>query len=68
MGNSQGVEDSVGGQNMIMVAGIFRSRLLQSIEEAERLLGKPPNTPQTIVVFFHHHTTLFNNAQVNAFL
>ena len=68
MGNSQGVEDSVGGQNMIMVAGIFRSRLLQSIEEAERLLGKPPNTPQTIVVFFHHHTTLFNNAHINAFL
>lgn len=68
MGNDQGVEDSMGGKSMIMVASIFKGRILQSIEEAERLLGKPPNTPQTIVVFMHNHTTLFNNAHINAFL
>ena len=51
MGNDQGVEDSVGGKSMIMVASMLKSRIVQSIEEAERLLGRPPNTPETIVVF-----------------
>ena len=51
MGNDQNSEGSVGGKNMIMVANFYKGAMMQSIEDAERLLGKPPNTPQTFVVF-----------------
>ena len=39
-----------------------------SIEEAERMLGQPPNTPQVVAVFHHNYTRMVNNAYLNAFL
>ena len=71
MGNSQGTGDqvvSVGGKSNIIPASMLCSRIMWSIEEAERMLGQPPNTPQVVVVFQHNYTRRVNMSWLNAFL
>lgn len=68
MGNSQTNEDSVGGKNLIPAAGLIKNWLFWSIEEAERLKGSAPNTPEVTVVFHRHYTRQIVNGYLNAFI
>ena len=71
MGNKQtngNTEGKVVGKNMIYVASVLASRLMWSMDEAERIKGSPPNTPEVIVVFHHNFTRIFNMAYLTAFI
>ena len=59
---------SCGGRSMIPAPGFIRNAIFWSIEECERLLGHPGNTPSITVVFQQNYTKLLNQAVIAALL
>lgn len=60
--------DSVGGKSMIFIPYFLRSRLLDSMDIAERLKGSPANTIEIYVVTVVHYRNSTPYAWVGAFL
>ena len=60
---------SVGGKNLINEALMFKTALIWTIAEAERLKGAPANTPEIAVVYQENYSRLIMKGQYfNAFL
>jgi len=53
---------------MVYLPGWLRSRVLWSIEEAERLKGSAPNTPEIAAVIQINYTTMIAQGYITAFI
>lgn len=69
MGQQQSdTQKLVGGKSMIYLPFFIRSRIIDSIDIAERLKGSPPTTSEVFTVTVIHYRNNQAQGWVNAFL